>query len=30
MYAITTLVPSINFLVDGFGFLLIFCFSLPC
>ena len=26
MYGMTTLAPSINFTVDGFGFLLGFCF----
>ena len=25
MYGMTTLAPSINFPVDGFGFLLVFC-----
>ena len=25
MYGMTTLAPSINFSVDGFGFLLVFC-----
>ena len=30
MYGMTTLVPSMNFPVDGFGFLLVFCWSLPC
>ena len=30
MYRMTTLAPSINFLVDGFGFLLVFCWGLPC
>ena len=30
MYSITTLAPSINFTVDGFGFLLAFCWGLPC
>ena len=30
MYGMTTLAPSINFTVDGFGFLLVFCWSLPC
>ena len=30
MYGITTLAPSINFTVDGFGFLLAFCWGLPC
>ena len=30
MYGMTTLAPSINFTVDGFGFLLAFCWGLPC
>ena len=30
MYGMTTLAPSINFTVDGFGFLLVFCWGLPC
>ena len=30
MYGMTTLAPSINFAVDGFGFLLVFCWGLPC
>ena len=30
MYGMTTLVPSMNFTVDWFGFLLGFCWSLPC
>ena len=30
MYGMTTLAPSINFTVDAFGFLLAFCWSLPC
>ena len=30
MYGITTLAHSINFSVDGFGFLLVFCWGLPC
>ena len=30
MYGMTTLAPSINFLADGFGFLLVFCWGLPC
>ena len=30
MYGMTTLSPSINFTVDGFGFLLVFCWVLPC
>ena len=30
MYGITTLAPSVNFTVDGFGFLLVFCWVLPC
>ena len=30
MYGITTLVPCINFPVDGFDFLLVFCWGLPC
>ena len=30
MYGMTTLAPSINFPVDGFGFLLVFCWGLPC
>ena len=28
MYDMTSLAP--NFLVDGFGFLLVFCWGLPC
>ena len=30
MYGMTTLASSINFTVDGFGFLLAFCRALPC
>ena len=30
MYGMTTLAPSINFTVDGFGFLLAFYWGLPC
>ena len=30
MYDMTTLAPFINFIVDGFGFLLGFCWGLPC
>ena len=30
MYGMTTLVPAIHFHVDGFGFLLAFCWGLPC
>ena len=30
MYGMTTLAPSINFSMDGFGFLLVFCWGLPC
>ena len=30
MYGMTTLAPSINFPVDGFGFPLVFCWGLPC
>ena len=30
MYGMTTLAPSMNFSVDGFGLLLIFCWGLPC
>ena len=30
MHGMTTLVPSINVPVDGFGFLLLFCWGLPC
>ena len=30
MYGMTTLAPSINFPVDGFGFLLVLCWGLPC
>ena len=30
MYGMATLAPSINFAVDGFGFLLVFCWVLPC
>ena len=26
----TTLISSVNFPVDGFGFLLAFCWGLPC
>ena len=29
IYGMTTLAPSINFPVDGFGFLLAFCWGLP-
>ena len=29
MYGTTTLDPSINFHVDGFGLLLVFCWVLP-
>ena len=29
MYGMTTFAPSINFPVDGFGFLLVFCWGLP-
>ena len=29
-YGMTTLAPSINFSMDGFGFLLVFCLGLPC
>ena len=30
MYGMRTLAPSINFSVDGFGILLVFCWGLPC
>ena len=30
MYGMTNLAPSINFTVDGFGFLLTFYWGLPC
>ena len=30
MYGMTTPVPSINFPANGFGFLLAFCWGLPC
>ena len=30
MYGMTILAPSINFPVDGFCFLLVFCWGLPC
>ena len=30
MYGMTTPAPSINFSMDGFGFLLVFCLGLPC
>ena len=30
MYGMTTLAPFINFTVDGFGFLLAFCWGLLC
>ena len=30
MYGMTTLVPSINFAVDGFGFLLAFSLEFAC
>ena len=30
MYGMTTLAPSMNFPVDRFGFLLAFCWGLPC
>ena len=30
IYSMTTLAPSINFPVGGFGFLLVFCWGLPC
>ena len=29
-YGMTTLAPSMNYTVDGFGFLLAFCWGLPC
>ena len=29
MYGMRTLAPSIKFPVDGFGFLLVFCWGLP-
>ena len=29
MYGMTTLAPSINFPVDEFGFLLVFCWGFP-
>ena len=29
MYGMTTLAPSINFPVDGFGFLLVFSWGFP-
>ena len=30
MYGMTTLAPSICFPVDGYGFLLVFYWGLPC
>ena len=30
MFGMTTLAPSINFTVDGIGFLFVFCWGLPC
>ena len=30
IYGMTNLAPSINFPVDGLGFLLAFCWGLPC
>ena len=30
MYGMTTLAPSVISPVDGFGFLLVFCWGLPC
>ena len=30
MYGVTTQAPSINFPVDGLGFLLVLCWGLPC
>ena len=30
VYGMTTLAPSINFPIDAFGFLLVFCWGLPC
>ena len=30
MYDMTTLAPTINFTVDGLGFLFAFCWGLPC
>ena len=30
MYGMTTLAPVINSTVEGFGFLLAFCWGLPC
>ena len=30
MYGMTALAPCINFLVNGFGFLLVFCWGLVC
>ena len=30
MYGLTTLAPSMNFPVDGFGFLLVSYWGLPC
>ena len=30
MYGMTTHIPSMNIPVDGFGFLLVFCWGLPC
>ena len=30
IYGMATLAPSINYTVDGFGFLLIFFWGLPC
>ena len=30
MYGMTTVAPSIKFSLDGFGYLLDFCWCLPC
>ena len=30
MHGMTTLTHSVNFTVEGFGFLLVFCWGLPC
>ena len=30
MYGMTTLALSVNFTMDGFGFLLALCWGLPC
>ena len=30
MYGMTALAPSINFAVDGFCFMLVLCWGVPC